>query len=49
MIWIYKADKSDTVTYKDLQQKIDNGWSTKKPEPKPKRTRKAKTNDNNEA
>lgn len=32
MIWIYKGKEWDTVLYKGLQDKLDDGWSTKKPE-----------------
>ena len=48
MIWIYKGKQWDTVLYKDLQDKLDDGWSTKKPEaePEPKKRRRKPKNDN---
>ena len=46
MIWIYKGKEWDTVLYKGLQDKLDDGWSTKKPESEPKKRRRKTKNDN---
>ena len=43
MIIIYKGKQVDAVTYLDLHDKLNDGWSTKKPAPK---TTRAAKNDN---
>ena len=47
MVWIYKGKEWDTVLYKELQSKLDEGWSRTKPTPKQKRVRKLKNVDSN--
>ena len=47
MIWIYKGKEWDTVLFKELQSKLDDGWSREKPKPKQKRVRKPKNGDSN--